>query len=64
MNCLHAKLVYKSFCAEKFAVESSPAPTAVRISLSGTHTIEELEKGLDILKNVLQKGYQNHTIII
>jgi len=52
------------FCAEKFAVGSIPAPSAVRISLSGPDTIEELEKGLDILKKVLQKGYQNHTIII
>lgn len=52
------------FCAEKFSVGSSQVPSAVRISLSGPDTIVELEKGLDILKNVLEKGYDNQNIII
>ncbi|HBW38413.1 MAG TPA: hypothetical protein DEF89_25360 [Desulfosporosinus sp.] len=52
------------FCAEKFAVGSSLAPSAIRISLSGPDTIVELEKGLSILKCVLHKGYENQTIII
>ena len=52
------------FCAEKFAVGSCPLPSAIRISLSGPETIEELEKGLDILKSLLLKGYENQTIII
>lgn len=52
------------YCAEKFVVGSNRVPSAVRISLSGPDTIEELEKGLSILKSVLEKGYQNQTIII
>ncbi len=46
------------FCAEKFVVGSSPVPQAIRISLTGPYTIDMLEKGLCILKNVLQKEYQ------
>lgn len=52
------------FCGEKFAVGSCRVPSSVRISLSGPDTIEELEKGLDILVNVLEKGYDSQTIII
>lgn len=62
---LHAREAgVQVFCAEKFAVGSNPVPSAVRISLSGPDTIEELEKGLDILKNLLEKGYHDKTIII
>ncbi len=43
----------KVFCAEKFAVGSGPVPAAIRISLTGTETMEELEKGLDILTGIL-----------
>lgn len=52
------------FCAEKFVVGNSQVPQAVRISLSGPDTIELLEKGLGILRNVLRKGYQAETIMI
>ncbi len=46
------------FCAEKFAVGSVPVPQAVRISLSGPDTIHTLEKGLERIKCVLQRGYR------
>lgn len=52
------------FCAEKFAVGSCRFPSAIRISLSGPDTVEELEKGLDILKSLLSKGYEDQTVII
>ena len=51
------------FCAEKFAVGSYQLPSAIRISLSGAETIEELERGLDILTGLLAKGYDNQIII-
>lgn len=51
------------FCAEKFAVGSYPLPSAIRISLSGPDNIEEMEKGLDILKDILSKGYEDQIII-
>ena len=61
---IHARAAgVQVFCAEKFAVGNYPVPSAVRISLSGPDTIEELEKGLDILKTVLIKGYENPIII-
>lgn len=52
------------FCAEKFVVGSSQVPSAVRISLSGPDTIEELKKGLVILKSLLEKGFQSPTSIL
>ena len=52
------------FCAEKFVVGSSPFPSAIRISLSGPDTKEELERGLMIIKDLLKKGYQDQTIIL
>jgi DNA-binding transcriptional MocR family regulator len=52
------------FCAEKFAVGSSPVPSAVRISLSGPDTVEDLEKGLNAIKNLLQKGCDDQAIIL
>ncbi|MRH41396.1 aminotransferase class I/II-fold pyridoxal phosphate-dependent enzyme [Aquibacillus halophilus] len=45
------------FCAEKFAVGANEVPPAIRISLSGPETREELEKGLLLIKEVLQKGF-------
>jgi len=51
------------FCADKFAVGSYQLPSAIRISLSGPDTIEEMERGLDILKEILTKGYENQIII-
>lgn len=52
------------FCAEKFAVGGSPLPSAVRISLSGPDTMEELEKGLIAIKNLLRKGCDDEGIIL
>lgn len=43
------------FCAEKFAVGGEAAPAAVRISLSGAATIQELQEGFAILKRILAK---------
>jgi DNA-binding transcriptional MocR family regulator len=48
------------FCADKFAVGGEKAPSAVRISLSGAETMEELVKGLNILKNILLGGYKGY----
>lgn len=52
------------FCAEKFTVGSSSVAPAVRISLSGTDRIEELEKGLRILSSILGKSYQDKSFIL
>lgn len=41
------------FCADKFAVGGDPAPAAVRLSLSSTSSIDELERGLRILNTLL-----------
>lgn len=41
------------FGAEKFVVGEAPPPAAARISLTGTDTLEELEKGLTIIKDIL-----------
>lgn len=41
------------FCGERFAVGSMMAPSAVRISLSGPPTLDELEKGLSIIRDIL-----------
>jgi DNA-binding transcriptional MocR family regulator len=51
------------FGAEKFAVGGSTAPSAVRLSLSGPETREELSRGLDILQALLEKGYPEHGAI-
>lgn len=52
------------FCAEKFVVGSSQFPSAIRISLSGPDTKEELERGLMTIKDLLKKGYQDQTIML
>ena len=52
------------FCAEKFVVGGNPLPSSVRISLSGSDTIEELEKGLNAIKNLLQKGCDDQSVIL
>ncbi|MFZ2959417.1 MAG: PLP-dependent aminotransferase family protein [Candidatus Ozemobacteraceae bacterium] len=44
------------FGAEKFAVGGSAAPAAVRISLTGPETREELARGLEILRTILVQG--------
>lgn len=44
------------FGAENFIVGDAVAPAAVRISLTGTRTTEELAKGLQLIKKVLDSG--------
>lgn len=51
------------FCAEKFAVGSKQVPSAVRISLTGPETREDLRRGLDILIGILARGYRKSEII-
>ena len=41
------------FGAEKFTVGDTPAPPAARISLTGPDSLQELEKGLRIIKKIL-----------
>ena len=41
------------YAAERFAVGNTVPERAVRIAVCGTHTIEELEKGLKIIKELL-----------
>lgn len=43
------------FCAEKFAV-GDQSPAAVRLSLSGPATIDELARGLDLVSGILARG--------
>lgn len=45
----------KLFCAEKFAV-GGRSPAAVRLSLSGPETAEELARGLEIMAGILARG--------
>lgn len=42
--------------AESFAVGSYPAPQAIRISLSAPQTIEQVERGLQIITDELNQG--------
>ncbi len=44
------------FCAERFAVGGRAALPAVRLSLTGPGTREELSRGLDALADVLARG--------
>lgn len=44
------------YCAEKFLVGSRQLPQAVRIALSGPASMAELEKGLLLLKKLLESG--------
>lgn len=41
------------FGAEKFVVGEAPAPHAVRLSLTGPPSLQELEKGLNTIKDIL-----------
>lgn len=43
------------YCAERFAVGNSPAPAAVRIATASVRDREELEKGLNRLKDLLRE---------
>ena len=42
------------FSAEKFAVGGTAAPDALRISLTGPSTIGELERGLEVIKDLME----------
>ncbi|MCJ2165295.1 PLP-dependent aminotransferase family protein [Pseudodesulfovibrio sp. S3] len=42
------------FGAEKFVVGDSPPPRAARISLTGTSTVDQLEKGLRIIRDIVE----------
>ncbi len=43
------------FGAEKFVVGEAQAPPAARIALTGPGTLEDLEKGLKVIKSVLKR---------
>ena len=43
--------------ADKFIIGGEAAPSAIRISLSGAETIDELGEGLNTLNNILSKEY-------
>jgi DNA-binding transcriptional MocR family regulator len=43
------------FCAERFAVGSSPVPAAVRIATASARSRRELMQGLTIVKSLLEK---------
>lgn len=52
------------FCAEKFAVGGGTAPAAVRLSLTGPETREELSNGLEVLAGVLSSGPRAFDLIL
>ena len=52
------------FCAERFAVGSSPVPAAVRIVTSSVKSQNELIRGLTILKKLLEKQPDESPLII
>ena len=52
------------FCAEKFAVGSAVAPAAARLSLTGPETRAELQRGLEILAEVLARGPRGQEAIL
>lgn len=43
--------------SERFAIGGNTAPSAIRLSLSGAETIDELKVGLNILNIILSKEY-------
>ncbi len=49
------------FCAHRFAVGSSPVPQALRLSLTGPETLEELDRGMAILVELLAPGNKKTT---
>ncbi|EKQ53090.1 MULTISPECIES: PLP-dependent aminotransferase family protein [unclassified Clostridium] len=42
------------YCAERFAIGNASVPAAVRISITAPKDLTELEKGLNIIKSILQ----------
>ncbi|RLQ94534.1 aminotransferase-like domain-containing protein [Falsibacillus albus] len=62
MKCLEQGV--QVFCAERFLVHTQAANHAVRLSVSGPQTLEDVKKGLVILKNVLEQlSTESETII-
>lgn len=56
------------YCAERFAVGNASVPAAVRISIAAPKSLDELEKGINILKSLLKSDdtftmSQNYTFI-
>lgn len=51
------------FCAEKFAV-GDRSPAAVRLSLSGPETIEDLERGMGIVAGILARGPRSEAAML
>ena len=43
------------YCAERFVIGNSPVPAAVRISIAAPKDLEELGKGLRVLKSILSQ---------
>lgn len=50
------------YCAERFAISYTPVPAAVRLAITAPSTLEELEKGLQLLKSLLEEQ-ENFTMI-
>ena len=51
------------FCAEKFAV-GGRSPAAVRLSLSGPETLEDVERGMGIVAGMLARGPRGEAAIL
>ena len=47
-------IVVQVYCGERFAVGNTNVPAAVRISIVAPKDLEELKKGLNILKFLLK----------
>ncbi|UWD45888.1 hypothetical protein NYU56_04605 [Clostridioides difficile] len=41
------------YCAERFSVGNSTVPKAIRMCITAPKDVEELEKGLNIIKSLL-----------
>jgi DNA-binding transcriptional MocR family regulator len=54
---LLAKKGVRVLSAESFAVGRFPAPQAIRICISGPATASQLEKGLKVIRQQLDDGY-------
>ena len=42
------------YCAERFAIGNASVPAAIRISITAPRDLTELERGLNIIKSILQ----------
>lgn len=43
------------YCAERFAIGNASVPAAVRISITAPQNLDELKRGLNIIKSILQR---------